>query len=301
MTQKFIDENEKTRILDLINKTQERLRSMGPKLAYLQQKCADAQSVCDQWDRKYRELEEEYRSIQADLDAHAQSMPRTVFSSSVLPFSSYSIRCLQRRLEKIKDERGDLARQMQNALNDKGACDDEYAEYKQKYDGFIQTQQECEARYRSIETANAIVAENQDETSCGCENESDCRDMPETDVADAEKPQGNDEMIVGSDSVSADIVIEEECTEAITEETSEIVADLKENIEKSFEECNTVEAEEHNDVDAESAAEDEVVESVSFDSKDSLQDELLSEAEVEQQGRKSESGFFGFRKNKPQT
>lgn len=136
---KFIADNEAVIINDAIAKAQERIDSMTPKLAFLQKKCADAESACDQLKRKDRELEG-----------------------------------LQRRLERIEEERDELSREIQNALNKKKICDDEYTAYKLKYDSFVQIKKEYEGKSKPISAINtSSTVEDQREVSCVCETPTD--------------------------------------------------------------------------------------------------------------------------------
>ena len=167
---KIIADNEVVIVNDAIAKAQERIDSMTPKLEFLRKKCTDAESACDQLKRKYKELEEEYRNIKSDIDSQLQSKSRMSLTSRVIPFSSCSMKCLQRRLEKIKEERDELSCEIQNALNKKKICDDEYIAYKQKYDGFVQIKKEHESKSKSITTINApSVAEDQLKETCADE------------------------------------------------------------------------------------------------------------------------------------
>ena len=316
---KIIADNEAVIVNDAIAKAQERIDSMTPKLAFLQKKCTDAESVCDQLKRKYRELEEEYRNIKADIDSHAQNKSRMSLSARVIPFSPYSIKCLQRRLERIKEERDELSREIQNALNKKKICDDEYTAYKQKYDSFVQIKKEHEGKTKPMSAINTSpTVEDQREVSCVCETPTDNGvtfeknedsvdvngindEQPEM-LGDAEMPQEcTINSVIDDEVVDSKVIVDENDGTVDSKETIEPSVEndatiIDETAEKSAE---TIAGEcEDANVDVQ-ATEDsvDVVPSVDGNNDSSV---ASIETQEMQQEKKSKSGFFGFMKNKPQ-
>ena len=309
LTQKFIDENEKTKILDLINKTQERLGSMGPKLAFLQKKCVEAEAVCNQSKRKWQELEDEFQNIKTDLDTHLQSKSRMSPTMRAITFSSSSIKCLQRRLEKIKEEKDLLSREIQNALNDKKLCDDEYTAYKQKYDGFVRIKEEHEAEYKAIGTINTATAESTSKLSTGCESSGDSKDALENDtitvVANNENAIDSDDVatkteeLIAIDSVELASVKEDNQSELITEETTEplVKSDVPIIGESIRDGVEVVTVDESNDTNDDIGATNEIV----VHAPTSDETSASSETGPEKQEKETKAGFLGFIKNKPQS
>lgn len=317
---KIIADNEAVIVNDAIAKAQERIDSMTPKLAFLQKKCIDAESACDQLKRKYRELEEEYRNIKADIDSHAQSKSRMSLSARVLPFSPYSIKCLQRRLERIKEERDELSREIQNALNKKKICDDEYTAYKQKYDSFVQIKKEHEGKSKPISAINtSSTVEDQREVSCVCETPTDNGvtfeknedsvdvnsindEQPEI-LDDAEMTQeGTINSIIDDEMVGSKVIVDENDGTVDSQKTSEPsvendVTIIDESAEKSAE----VIADECKDANVEVQDTEDCVDVVSSDEGNNDSSAASIETQEMQQEKKAKSGFFGFMKNKPQS
>ena len=285
LTQKFIGENEKTKVLDLINKTQERLGSMGPKLAFLQKKCVDTESVCDQLKRKYQELEDEFQNIKADVDTHSQSKPWMSLSMRVLTFSSYSIKCLQRRLERINEEKDELSHEIQNALNKKKMCDDEYIAYKQKYDSFVKIKEEHENKYKSIATAITTAVDSQSEVSRGCDAIKDSGDTIDTNavsvvenketLADTENQKENTLDNVDTANVGSKSVVEDDQAEIITHETTEFSTKNDVGVlDTAIVECDIAVTDEGDDTNAEIRTIDEFVEPASTDNEVTVSSEI---------------------------
>lgn len=309
LTQKFIDENEKTKILDLINKTQERLGSMGPKLAFLQKKCVDAEAICNQFKRKWQELEDEFQNIKTDLDTHLQSKSRMSPTMRAITFSSSSIKCLQRRLEKIKEEKDALSREIQNALNDKKLCDDEYTAYKQKYDGFVRIKEEHEAKYKAIGTINTATAESTSELSASCESSGDSNAALENDTitvvgnnenaTDSDDVAKKSEELIAIDSVGLASVKEDNQSELVTEETAEPLVrnDVPIIGESIGDGVEVVAVDESNDTNDEIGTTNEIV----VHAPTSDETSASGETGPEKQEKKTKAGFLGFIKNKPQS
>lgn len=317
---KIIADNEAVIVNDAIAKAQERIDSMTPKLAFLQKKCTDAESACDQFKRKYRELEEEYRNIKADIDSHAQSKTRMSLSARVIPFSPYSIKCLQRRLERIKEERDELSREIQNTLNKKKICDDEYTAYKQKYDSFVQIKKEHEGKSKPISALNtSSTVEDQREVSCVCETPTDNsvaleKSDDSVDVNSIHNEQSEtlaDEVVTQEDTtnsidddeiVSSTIIVEEndgtvETKEAIEPSVEHDVTIIDETAEKS----SAVIADECENANVDVKATEDYVSEVPSDEENNASSAASIENQEMQQEKKSKSGFFGFMKNKPQS
>lgn len=316
---KIIADNEAVIVNDAIAKAQERINSMTPKLNFLQKKCTDAESVCDQLKQKYRELEEEYRNIKADINSHAQSKSRMSLSARMIPFSPYSIKCLQKRLERIKEERDELSREIQNALNKKKICDGEYTAYKLKYDSFVQIKKEYEGKSKPISALNtSSTVEEQREVSCVCEistengivrkKEDDSVDVnsinneqPDS-LAEADVPQEDTtDLIDDGEMVDSTIVVDENDGTSETKETIEPsvehdVTIIGETAEKS----SAVIADEREDANVDvNATEDYDSEVPPAEGNDDSNTASVDTQEMQQE-KKTKNGFFGFMKNKPQ-
>ena len=303
---------------DAISRAQERIDSMTPKLEYLHKKCIDAVSACDQLKVKYKELEEEYRSIKSDIDAHVQSKSRMSLGARILPFSAYSIKCLQRRLEKIKEERDEISREIQNALNKKKICDDEYDSYQQKYNSFVQIKKENEYKAKSISALN---------TSSVAEGQSNLTPVNEAPINDGDTLEGNDVPVDNQNNNGENMEVPV-CTEPTQNNTDshddtndlEInhgegngVDESKEAFEPIVEENaaiidetdtqkDVVIADESNDVNANAKSEEEYVEEEPIIEEKAGSSESSEESSQEiQQTKKTKTGFFGFMKNKPQS
>ena len=317
---KIIADNEAVLVNDAIAKAQERIDSMTPKLAFLQKKCVDAESACDQLKRKYRELEEEYRNIKADIDSHVQSKSRMSLSSRVLPFSPYSIKCLQRRLERIIEERDELSREIQNALNKKKICDDEYNAYKQKYDSFVQIKKEHEGKSKPISAINtSSTVEDQREVSCVCETPTDNsvaleKNYDSVDVNSINNDQLEtlaDEVVTHEDSinsidndeiVSSTMIVEENDGTVETKETIEPSVEHDVTIiDETAEKSSAVIADECENENVDVKATEDYVSEVPSDEENNSSSAASIENQEMQQEKKSKSGFFGFMKNKPQS
>ena len=317
---KIIADNEAVIVNDAIAKAQERIDSMTPKLAFLQKKCVDAESACDQLKRKYRELEEEYRNIKADIDSHVQSKSRMSLSSRVLPFSPYSIKCLQRRLERIIEERDELSREIQNALNKKKICDDEYNAYKQKYDSFVQIKKEHEGKSKPISAINtSSTVEDQREVSCVCETPTDNsvaleKNYDSVDVNSINNDQLEtlaDEVVTHEDSinsidndeiVSSTMIVEENDGTVETKETIEPSVEHDVTIiDETAEKSSAVIADECENENVDVKATEDYVSEVPSDEENNSSSAASIENQEMQQEKKSKSGFFGFMKNKPQS
>lgn len=317
---KIIADNEAVIVNDAIAKAQERIDSMTPKLAFLQKKCTDAESVCDQLKRKYRELEEEYRNIKADIESHAQSKSRMSLSARMIPFSPYSIKCLQRRLERIKEERDELSREIQNALNKKKICDDEYTAYKQKYDSFVQIKKEHEGKSKPISAINtSSTVEDQREVSCVCETTTDNgvtfeknEDSADVNSINDEQPEilddakmtqeGTINSIVDDEMVDSKVIGDEndgtvDCKETIEPSVENDVTIIDETTEKSAE----VIADECEDANVEVQATEDCVDVAPSNEGNNDSSATSIETQEMQQEKKAKSGFFGFMKNKSQS
>ena len=312
---KIIADNEAVIVNDAIAKAQERIDSMTPKLAFLQKKCTDAESVCNQFKRKYRELEEEYRNIKADIDSHAQSKSRMSLSARAIPFSPYSIKCLQRRLERIKEERDKLSREIQNALNKKKICDDEYTAYKQKYDSFVQIKKEHEGKSKPISVLNtSSTVEDQREVYCVCEIPTDNNDALKKYDDSVDVNSNNNEQ--AETPTDADVT-QEDTTDSIdgdeivvkgndgTVETKEIIEPCVGHdvtiIDEPADKCSAVMADECEQANVDVKATEDYVSEVPSDEENNDSSITSVETQEMQQEKKSKSEFFGFMKNKPQS
>lgn len=317
---KIIADNEAVIVNDAIARAQERIDSMTPKLAFLQKKCTDAESACDQLKRKYRELEEEYRNIKADIDSHAQSKSRMSLSARVIPFSPYSIKCLQRRLERIKEERDELSREIQNALNKKKICDDEYTAYKQKYDNFVQIKKEHEGKSKPISAINtSSTVEEQREVSYVCETTTDNgvafeknEDSADVNSINDGQPEILDDAEMTQEGTINSIIDDEMVDSKVIGDENDGTVDPKETIEPSVENDVTiidetaeksaeVIADECEDANVEVQATEDCVDVVPSDEGNNDSSATSIETQEMQQEKKAKSGFFGFMKNKSQS
>lgn len=277
---KILADSEAVVIKDYLARANERLGTMAPKLEYLQKKCDTAASLIDQTKQKYFDLENEFKSISADLDVYRQTQSRMLSTTRVLSFSTYSIKCLQRRLDKIKEEKNDISKEVQEALNKKKLCDDEYNEYKQKYDEFVSLKAEYDAKLNAI--GSSVPSENVSLDSCDNDFDDSNRNLSSEPVGENtagiavdSDSKCHEDTVNNCDVVSTDenkvgesvLTTEEDVENAKTTLSEDFETDISESVtvaEESFESVSE-ETVENGQVDIAYSEASEVIEPITED------------------------------------
>lgn len=140
--EKIIADNEAVVISDAINKAQERIDSMAPKLAYLQKRCSEADATYTQLQQKYSKLEKEDKRIRSFLKS----------------------------LEKIEAEKETLKIEVHAALDRRNSCINEYNNYKQKYESFVNLKLAYEAKAKGINLSEYHNASENESSRPSMEN-----------------------------------------------------------------------------------------------------------------------------------
>lgn len=164
---KMIADNEVVITNDVIYKVQERISSMTPKLEFLKNKYLNIKNMYEQLNNKYKELEEELKSIKEDIEICLSNKSQMILNNTKKHlFSEYSMKCLQNRLEKIKEEIEQLFLKIQNILSMKKKYEDEYIVYKKKYEDFLKMKEDYEHKLKNIyEKNNSFIVQNQSDKS----------------------------------------------------------------------------------------------------------------------------------------
>lgn len=151
---KLLTDSKTAIINETIRNTQERIDSMALKLNFLQNKRAEAENQCSGLRNRYSGLEQEYASIKKDLDVFAQTKSNTPSAIKVRIFSAASARCLQKRLDRIREEKEEVSKEIKASLDKKKAYDEEYAACKQRYDGYVDIVKENEAKIKTLKSSS---------------------------------------------------------------------------------------------------------------------------------------------------
>lgn len=311
---KLIADNEVVIVNDAISKAQEHIDSMTPKLSFLHKKCVEVEAQHSNLKNKYAELEKEYASIKRDLDIHAQNKANAHPSIKGMIFSAASVKCLQKRMERIMEEIEEVAKEIRAIYAKKKNCDEEYSAYKKKYDAYASTIKEYEARIKMLGTSSCVQTDESVHKVTEILNETDgVNTCSESDT------------IVPSDQTKlrpGEVLCDE--VAVTTTETEGVAVDATNLcLQSTLSENKTLIDKSKVDIGAEGAADDDTASSeiqlitemgsadivetgtdhgevIATDSKIITQVDVQEQGVIAEKEKKTKSGFFSnFKKNKP--
>lgn len=229
-------ENQLVIVQDTINRTQERIDSMTPKLNHLETKFKALCQEIEVLSTNYLTVKQEYQFIAQDLEYQQAETDNCLDESasendqsekkeiSRPKLSKAALRCLKNHFEKLSDVKKTLEDKIRTTSEQKVKLEQEYLAYKEKYMSFIQMRNDAQKQLDELKNGNSVL--NESNVDVGEESMNTIEASVES--------QSTDEHTAGAaaDAIESQIVVKETTDANVnspveqTEQTEEVCENI---------------------------------------------------------------------------
>jgi len=166
-------ENQIVALQDNVNRAQERIDSMTPKLNHLETKFTALCQEIETLSANYLTVKQEHQIIAQDLasqQTNSDSNPEEQSTEGTEPeskpverpkLSKVALRCLKNHFDKLSESKRTLEEKIKATSEQKSQLEQEYLSYKEKYMSFIQMRNDAQQQLAMIQNGTVSIDESE--------------------------------------------------------------------------------------------------------------------------------------------